>query len=126
VWSGRQVPRSDEITGSSLQVWSAPGVQPAITQPLRGEKQVPGGQAQIETVWLFAGAQPHAPTLQLFGKSPVAWQHSPASTAPPVTRQRSAGPASAPPSAHRRPPLQSAVHAQPSWVQLHAEGRHSS
>jgi len=58
-----------------LQVWSAPGVQAGTAQPRSGTKQLSAGQAHTKTAWLSAGAQPQAPTLQVLGKSLVAWQH---------------------------------------------------
>jgi len=33
-------------------------------------KHFPGPQSHVFTWWLFAGAQPHAPIKQVFGKSP--------------------------------------------------------
>ena len=50
VRSSWQRPLSDEIIGSSLQVWSAPGVQAGITQPRSGRKQAPAGQLQTVIV----------------------------------------------------------------------------
>ncbi len=63
-------------------------MQEGTTQPRSGTKQLSVGQAHARTAWLLSGAQPQAPTLQVLGKSLVAWQHCPVCTVPPVASHR--------------------------------------
>jgi hypothetical protein len=72
----------------------------------------PEGQLQTCTVWLDDGAQPHAPTRHVSGKSLALMQHVSVDTVPPAATQAAARPppslwegASEPESAPPPPPL---------------------